>query len=137
MLITNWKVDHIGIACRDIVQAINDYEKLGFRRIHEDIHEGQTQKVKVQFMILGETVIELLAPLDKEDRCNPLNSYIKTPNYKMYHLCYKVDDLDNAISYLQECGYRMIGTIFPDSMHNHRKLVFMYHRMGGVIELAE
>ena len=132
-----WKVDHIGIACRDLALAIKNYENLGFRKTHDEIHEGQTQKVKVQFMQLNNTVIELLEPLNKEDERNPLYSYLKTPNYKMYHLCYEVDDFDNTILYLKQYGYRMIGHIFSDSMHNHRRLVFMYHRWGGVIELAE
>ena len=125
----DWKVDHI--ACRELEQAIKDYELLGFQKCHKQIHDGQVQKVRVQFMHLGETVIELLEPQDKADEHNPLSSYLATPGYKMYHLCYEVDDFDEAVSYLRKNNYRQLGKIFSDSTHNARRLVFMYHRRGG------
>lgn len=48
-----WKVDHIGVACRDLAQATEDYEKLGFVKSHSDVHRGTDQPVFVQFMHLG------------------------------------------------------------------------------------
>lgn len=133
----SWKVDHIGIACRDIHMAIDDYEKLGFVKSHEKIYEGRVQKVRIQFMHLEGTEIELLEPLDKEDEHNVLSSYLKTSNYKMYHLCYEVEDLDAAMDYLRNEGYRKLGKMWLDSAHGNRRMLFMYHKRIGVMEIAE
>lgn len=133
----NLKVDHIGIACRDINLAISDYERLGFMKSHEEIHEGKHQKVRVQFMHLGDTEIELLEPLDKNDERNVLSSYLKSPNYKMYHLCYEVDDFDETIIFLKKEGYRKLGESWLDPTHDDRRMLFMYHRRIGLVEIAE
>lgn len=132
-----FKVDHIGIACRDINVAIDDYERLGFIKSHEEIYVGKYQKVRVQFMHLGDTEIELLEPLDKNDDHNVLSSYLKSQNYKMYHLCYEVDDFDEIISFLKREGCRQLGESWLDSTHSDRKMLFMYHRRMGLIEIAE
>ena len=92
-------VDHIGIAVRDIGTAVKEYELLGFRKLHDSVIEGKTQEVRAQFMRNGTTTIELLEPLDKESK-SELDSYLKTPLYKMYHICYESENFDSDVEYL-------------------------------------
>lgn len=136
MTCLDWRVDHIGIACRDIALATSEYQKLGFQKTGPVVI-GQTQKVKAQFMKLGEVEIELLEPVDKDSQDNPLSSYLKTQVYKMYHICYRIHDMDAAMEYQKGLHFRQLGPIFPDSSHDQRKAVFMYHRHMGVLELVE
>lgn len=132
-----WKVDHIGVACRSIEKAIKDYEDLGFQKMHKEIWDGKTQPIRAQFMKLGDIEIELLEPKDENDEKNTLKAYLKTPQYKMYHMCYVVEEFDEAIQYLRKRRYRPVGEEFIDDTHNGRRVIFMIHPKMGLIEIAE
>ena len=56
-------IDHVGIAVRDLDEAIHVYRDiLGFKL--EGIHTLNDRMVKIAFVSLGESKVELLQPLN-------------------------------------------------------------------------
>ena len=56
------KIDHLGIAVPDLEAALRAYRALGFEV--ELVHEVPTEKVRVAFLPVGESRLELLEPTD-------------------------------------------------------------------------
>ena len=54
------KIDHIGIAVKDLQEAIKLYQKMGLELAGTE--EVADQKVKVAFFPIGEVRLELLEP---------------------------------------------------------------------------
>lgn len=66
------KIDHIGIAVSDLEEALKFYEDvLGIKCVSKE--EVPDQKVKVAFLPIGDTEVELLESTDKE---GPISRYI-------------------------------------------------------------
>lgn len=130
-------IEHTGIAVSDIVTAEKDYKDLGYHKLHDGILDDLKRDVQVSFMQKGENKIELLAPLypDKKspvDKFNALNM-----GYVMYHLAYRVINLEEVIAYLQSKGYIQIEKISISQFMENRREVYMYHSHMGLVELLE
>jgi len=54
------KIDHVGVAVKSLDEAVKFYEALGVKPYH--FEEVASQKVKVAFIKVGESNIELLEP---------------------------------------------------------------------------
>lgn len=98
---------------------------------------GRTSRSSYSSCISGGVEIELLEPIEKDDPHNPLSSYLQTPLYKMYHMCYEVDDLEDAVEKLKEQGFRVVGKSWLDKTHHDRRMLFLFHRRMGLVEIGE
>jgi methylmalonyl-CoA/ethylmalonyl-CoA epimerase len=127
------KLDHIGIA----VEALDDvralYEDLGLREARREEVAGQG--VRVAFLPVGETRIELLEPTSSD---SPIAAFLRKRGAGIHHLCFAVDDLDAALESLARKGYRLIHRT-PVPGADGRRVAFLHPEAGrGVlIELAE
>ncbi len=126
---------HIGIAVQSISIARKQYELFGFKATGEPVAEPDFGVVSLM-MTFNHCTIELLEPIEAGKE-SPIDSYIKTKPYKMYHLAYSVTNLDAQIAELQQNRFVMIGKPCPSKSFNGRKSVFMFNRNMGIIELAE
>jgi len=66
------KIDHIGIAVKNLDEAIDLYKKLGFEI--KEIEEVPEQKVKVAMLPVGESKIELLEATSED---SPIAKFIE------------------------------------------------------------
>ena len=98
------KVDHIGIAVKDLEQAKKFYtEVLGLQAMGEEVVEEQ--KVRVCFIPCGDSEVELLESTSPD---GPIAKYIEKNGEGIQHLAIRVDDIEAALADLKEKGVRLI-----------------------------
>ncbi len=98
------KVDHIGIAVKNLDETLKFYtDVLGLEMGGTEVVEEQ--KVKVAFLPIGDTEVELLESTSDD---GPIAKFIERNGEGVQHIAFKVDDIEEAIAYMQEKGMRMI-----------------------------
>lgn len=99
------KVDHIGIAVKNLEEAKKFYvEKLGMTHLPED-EVVEQQKVKVSFFPCGDSEIELLESTSPD---GPIAKFIEQKGEGIQHIALRVDDIEAALADLKEQGVRLI-----------------------------
>ncbi|MEW6556385.1 MAG: methylmalonyl-CoA epimerase [Elusimicrobiota bacterium] len=127
-------INHIGIAVKSIQSALKLYRdtlKLEF----SGIEEVASAKVKVAFLKIGKTNIELLEALTSE---SPIAKFIETEGEGIHHIAFETDDIEKALSEIAQAGYTLIDTKPREGAHN-TKVAFAHPKStGGVlIELVQ
>ena len=98
------KVDHIGIAVKNLDETLKFYEDiLGMKCVDKEVVEEQ--KVKVAFLPIGDTEVELLESTEED---GPIAKFIEKKGEGIQHIAYKVDDVEKTIAELKAKGIRMI-----------------------------
>lgn len=98
------RVHHIGVAVVNLEQAVEGYKALGLRL--EKVEEVAGEGVKVAFLPVGETLIELLEPLHGD---SPLARFIAKRGPGLHHICFEVADLEAAIFQARQRGLQLVG----------------------------
>lgn len=128
------KVDHIGIAVKDLEETLKFYEEtLGIKCVSKE--EVKDQKVKVAFLPIGDTEVELLESTEKD---GPIAKYIDKKGEGIQHIAYRVDNIENAIKECKEKGIRMIDEE-PRYGAGGAKIAFLHPKstFGVLIELCQ
>lgn len=128
------KVDHIGIAVKNLEETLKFYEgALGLKCGGTEVVEEQ--KVKVAFLPIGDTEIELLESTDEN---GPIAKYIERRGEGIQHIAYKVSDIEKAIDEMKNSGVRMIDEV-PRYGAGGAKIAFLHPKSthGVLIELCE
>ncbi|MBD5799398.1 glyoxalase, partial [Bacillus pseudomycoides] len=103
----NKKIDHIGIAVRDIDSSIRFYEKvLSGTLIDRYISEAIGVESEVAILEVNGDRIELLAPTN--NTTSPIARFIKQKGKGVHHIAYRVDNLDQALEELKQQGIRTL-----------------------------
>ena len=128
------KLNHVAIAVPDMDKAIAQYKN----QLGAEVGEAKDlpdHGVTTVFVNVGNTVIELLHPLGDN---SPIAKFLeKNPNGGMHHLCYEVDNINEAAEKLKADGARVLGEIKTGA---HGKPVLFMHPKdfsGTLIELEE
>ncbi len=129
-------VAHTGIAVPDILAAEAQYALLGFVRLTPEIVKATDHGVQALMMRNGDAVIELISPLE-EGVESPVDAYIETKPYKMYHIAYYVSDFDAQIELLKKNKFILTGEPKESPLQKGKRTAFMGNRKLGVIELVE
>ncbi|WP_432404907.1 methylmalonyl-CoA epimerase [Wukongibacter sp. M2B1] len=128
------KVDHIGIAVKNLDETLKFYtEALGL-----ELHGTETveeQKVKVAFLPVGDTEVELLESTSPD---GPIAKFIEKKGEGIQHVAFKVENIEEAIEYMKEKGFRMIDEK-PRYGAGGAKIAFMHPKSshGVLVELSE
>ncbi|WP_077368906.1 methylmalonyl-CoA epimerase [Anaerosalibacter sp. Marseille-P3206] len=128
------KVDHIGVAVKNLDETLKFYEGvLGLECGGTEVVEEQ--KVKVAFLPIGDTEIELLESTDEE---GPISRYIEKKGEGIQHIAYRVDDIEKAIEEMKAKGIRMIDEK-PRYGAGGAKIAFLHPKStyGVLVELCE
>lgn len=128
------KVDHIGIAVKNLEESLKFYEEiLGMKCKGTEVIEEQ--KVKVAFLPIGDTEAELLESTDEE---GPIAKYIEKKGEGIQHIAYRVENIEKAIAEMKEKGIRMIDEK-PRYGAGGAKIAFIHPKSthGVLIELCE
>ncbi|PNU21654.1 methylmalonyl-CoA epimerase [Geothermobacter hydrogeniphilus] len=123
------KINHIGIAVKNIEASLPFYrDVLGMT--FEGSEEVAEQKVRVAFLAVGESRIELLEPTADD---SPVAGFIAKNGEGIHHIAYEVDDLVAALDHLREQGVRLIDRQPRQGAHGTR-IAFLHPRgTGGVL----
>jgi len=128
------KISHIGIAVENIAAALPFYtETLGLE--FEGTEVVEEQKVKVAFLVIGESRIELLEPTAPD---SPVAKFLEKNGPGIHHLAYQVDGLEGRLASLKGQGVRLIDET-PRLGAHHTRIAFLHPKAsGGVLtELCE
>lgn len=128
------KISHIGIAVASIDESLPFYtEVLGLE--FEGTEVVAEQKVKVAFLVIGESRIELLEPTAPD---SPVARFLEKNGPGIHHLAYQVDGLQNRLDTLKGQGVRLIDEA-PRTGAHHTRIAFLHPKAsGGVLtELCE
>lgn len=128
------KIDHIGIAVKDLEESLKFYqETLGLDL--QGIEVVEEQRVRVAFLPIGDTEIELLESTDPE---GPIARHIEKRGQGVQHLAVRVENIEEAIREMKEKGVRMIDEV-PRYGAGGAKIAFCHPKStGGVlVELTE
>jgi methylmalonyl-CoA epimerase len=128
------KIDHIGVAVENLNEAMKLYsESLGLEI--EGTGEVKEQKVKVAFIPLGESRIELIESTDPNGL---IAKFIKSRGEGIHHIALEVDHIEDALQKLKERGVQLIDEKPRIGTHK-MKIAFLHPRStkGVLLELCE
>jgi len=128
------RIDHVGIAVRDLNQAIDLYRRrLGLRTTRRERLEAEG--VEVAIIPVGESRIELLMPLDAESR---LHRFLDDRGEAVHHVAYATDDLAAALQQAGAEGAELLDTAGRPGTHGTRVGFIHPKSVCGVLtELVE
>jgi len=127
-------LDHIGIAVSKIDEALNVFEKtLGLKV--EKVLPFEERKLKIAFLLAGETKIELLEPMDRE---GTVAKFIERRGEGIQHIAFTVTDIEDTLRQLKEKGVELVDEK-PRIGVECKKIAFLHPRStkGVLIELCE
>jgi len=126
------KIDHLGIAVPSLAEAMEAYEALGFPV--ESTQDVPTENVRVAFLPVGESRLELLEPTD------PGSSIARFLQKRsgLHHVCVLVEDIDAALADLRARGISLIDER-PRPGAGGSRVAFVHPRAAGgvLLELKE
>jgi len=128
------KIDHIGIAVEELTQRLPFWsEVLGLEV--DGVETVDSEKVKVAFLPVGRSRIELLEPTEER---SAVAKHIAKRGEGLHHLTFEVLDLDEMLDRMQRHGVQIIGDGAREGAGGHR-IAFVHPRStGGVlVELVE
>ena len=128
------RIDHIAIVVPDVAEAAAFYrDALGLEVQH--IEEVAGQGVKVAFLPVGESEIELVEPTSD---ASGVAKFLSKNGPGMHHLCLEVDDLDATLASLKAKGVGLINEQ-PALGAGGKRIAFIHPRStsGVLIELVE
>jgi len=130
------RLNHVAIAVPDLAAAAALYrDTLGASvTAPQDLPE---HGVAVVFVDVGNTKIELLAPLGE---ASPIAAFLdKNPAGGMHHVCYEVDDILAARDRLKAGGARVLGDGNPKVGAHGKPVLFLHPKdlFGTLVELEQ
>lgn len=96
------KIDHLGIAVKNMAEAKRAYEALGFTIEAE--HDVPSEKVKTAFIAVGESHLELLEPTDPS---SVIAKFLEKRS-GLHHICLLVDDLEKSMAEMKAAGAQLL-----------------------------
>lgn len=122
------RLHHVGIAVRDLTQALATYRALGLEAGGEE--EVPEQGVRLAFLPAGEARLELLQPL-RED--SPVGKFLESRGEGIHHICLEVEDIEKALARAREAGIRLVDEKPRQGAHGAR-VAFLHPRgLHGVL----
>ncbi len=92
-----------------------------------------TQKVKVGFIQMNGVKVELVEPLSEP---SPVTKMLEK-GQNIYHVCFRVDDIENAIALARKNGFHCIVKPVPAAAFDDRRIAWLFNRVFGLVELLE
>ncbi len=128
------KIEHIGIAVKDIDQAEKRFAKL-LNTLSYKREVVESEGVVTSFFRTGESKIELLAPTRPD---SPIQKYLDKKGEGMHHIAFEVDDIEQKIETLKQEGFILINDQPKDGADNKRIAFIHPKSTGGVlVELCQ
>ncbi len=128
------KIEHLGIAVKDIDSANALYEKLlGVPPYKQEAVESES--VITSFFKVGESKIELLASTDEE---GPIGKFIAKKGEGIHHIAFDVDDIEKELDRLEGEGFQLINKT-PKPGADNKLVAFIHPKTtnGVLVELCQ
>ena len=127
------KIDHIGIAVKNLDEAVETYKKLGFEL--KGIEEVAEQKVKVAMLPAGESKIELLEATSED---SAIAKFLEKRGEGIHHIAVGVEDIEKALENAKNNGLQLIDER-PRIGAGGKKVAFVHPKSarGVLLEFVE
>ncbi|MBY0244973.1 MAG: methylmalonyl-CoA epimerase [Sphingobacteriaceae bacterium] len=128
------KIEHIGIAVKNLNNAIDCYEKILNSTCYKT-EEVESESVKTAFFSVGENKIELLEATNEN---SAIAKFISKKGEGMHHIAFAVDDILMEMNRLKNEGFVLLNENPKQGADN--KLVCFVHPKdtnGVLIELCQ
>lgn len=123
------KVEHIGIAVKNLTASAPLYEKL----LNSKCYKTETvknEKVNTAFFKAGDTKIELLESLDAE---SAIAKFIEKKGEGIHHIAFEVADIDAEMKRLKKEGFILLNEN-PQAGADNKLICFLHPKAtGGVL----
>ena len=128
------KVEHIGIAVKDLEKANALYAQL-LGVAHYKIEEVESEHVVTSFFKAGDTKIELLEPTSPE---SAIAKFIEKRGEGMHHIAYDVEDIHDEMERLECEGFRLLNKA-PKKGADNKWVCFVHPKdcNGVLVELCQ
>lgn len=127
-------IDHLGIAVKSLERSLEFYRDiLGLKVVGPE--EVASEGVRIAFLPMGESTIELLEPLGPD---SSLARFLAKRGEGIHHVCVRVERISETLATLREKGAEIIEPA-PRIGAGGRRVAFIHPRStGGVLlELVE
>lgn len=128
------KINHIGIAVHDLDASVQLYTQvMGLKLL--GLETVESEQVRVAFLEIGETRLELLEPLSPE---SAIAKHLEKRGEGIHHIALEVEEIEERLSELSTCGIQLIHQQPKKGAHG-TNIAFLHPKStGGVLyELCE
>lgn len=125
-------IAHIGIAVSGLSESLSFYrDVLGLPEVPLADSDG----ARIVGLTAGESLVELL---EAESADSPIAKFVAKRGPGIHHICFAVDDLDDALARCREHGVRLIDET-PRVGAEGKRIAFLHpsSTSGVLIELTE
>ena len=128
------KVEHIGIAVKDLAVSVPLFEKLLNTSCYKT-EAVESENVKTAFFQSGETKIELL---ESSTGNGVIAKFIEKKGEGIHHIAFEVEDIEEEMSRLAEQGFVLLQTE-PKKGADNKLVCFLHPKTtnGVLIELCQ
>jgi methylmalonyl-CoA/ethylmalonyl-CoA epimerase len=128
------KVEHIGIAVKNLVYSVPLFEKL----LNTSCYKTElvaSENVNTAFFLQGETKIELLESTDPE---GVIARYIGKKGEGIHHIAFAVDDIVAEMERLKKEGFILLNEV-PKAGADNKLVCFVHPKTtnGVLIEICQ
>ena len=127
------KIEHIGIAVKDLATSITIYEKLLNSHCYKT-ESVASERVNTAFFKIGDSKIELL---ESSTNDGVIAKFIEKKGEGMHHIAFEVADIEAEMERLKEEGFILLHDI-PKPGADNKLVCFLHPKTtnGVLIELC-
>jgi methylmalonyl-CoA/ethylmalonyl-CoA epimerase len=128
------RIDHVGIAVRDLEAAIQVYERrLGLRATGRERLESEG--IEIAMIELGDSRIELITPLNSDSK---LEKFLQERGEALHHIAYATNDVGASLHRAAVGGAQLLDGVARPGAHGTR-IGFIHPRSvcGVLTEFVE
>ena len=128
------KIEHIGIAVKDLSKANDTYEQLLGVKCYKT-EEVVSESVLTSFFKTGESKIELLQATSPE---SAIAKFIEKKGEGIHHIAFAVDDIMAEMERLKSLGFQLLNET-PKPGADNKLICFIHPKTthGVLIELCQ
>ena len=128
------KIEHIGIAVRDLESSCDLYEKLLNTNCYKK-EEVASEGVKTAFFKTGENKIELLSASHAD---SPIAKFLEKRGEGIHHIAFDVEDIYAEMERLKQEGFVLLNEV-PKLGADHKLVCFLHPKgtNGVLVELCQ
>ena len=130
----NFKVEHIGIAVKDLKASISLYEQLLGSPCYKT-ESVASEQVDTAFFLQDHTKIELVASTDSQ---GVIAKFIEKKGEGLHHIAFEVPDIIIEMDRLKNAGFTLLNEE-PKKGADHKLVCFIHPKNcnGVLIELCQ
>src|SRR5438445_4392263 len=122
------RIDHVGIAVRDLDRAIQTYERLLGLRVSRR-ERLEREGIEVALITIGQSRIELITPLNPESK---VEKFLQDRGEAVHHIAYATDDVAASLERAGASGAQRLDGVARTRRPGTRIRLVHPKRLRGV-----